>query len=156
MTGFKFKPGDRVRVSRSFYKGPHLGEILTVKEARATYLYLTKYPRSGWAVSHFELVDRPVQPDYWDESKHHAWTTRMINGTHGQADGHAALAVLLLINIVQHLQPRWVERPPETVTVVLPREMVQYIADGYWGAPLMRNAATRCRAALETEETNHE
>jgi len=92
--------------------------------------------------------------NYWDESKHIDRNSVSHNVTE-YSSGSACAAVLLLINIVQNMQPRWVERPPEkpdTVMVELPRDVARRLRiSGPWSGDLMTQAAEACRAALDRD-----
>jgi len=156
-----FKVGDRVRVVKpaigSWMEGHDLrvGDIHTIE---STYLQRTGAGEramvrlagmpdrwDGWFANRFELA---VPADFWDPARH---TRRpMVTQATWTYEG-AAFAVLLLINVVQHMQPRWVERPPATVMVELPRETVDFYADllvhASNGPAPAASVADACRAA---------
>ncbi len=134
-----FHVGDRVRVVKpvigSWMEGHDLrpGDLHTVtkltfiEEGRPA-VWLRGMPSSlqGWHTCRFVLAG---SVDCWDPSTHNALKSDWFGRNPGDWHGDAALAVLTLINIVQHMQPRWVERPPDTVMVELPRKTVDFYAD---------------------------
>ena len=149
-----FNVGDRVRVVKPAI-GPYMeghdmrvGDIHTIE---STYLQRTGAGEramvrlagmpdrwDGWFANRFELA---VPADFWDPARH---TRRpMVTQAPFTYEG-AAFAVLLLINVVQHMQPRWVERPPATVMVELPRSYVAEMARTSWRGAVLGDA---CRAA---------
>ena len=148
-----FNIGDRVRVVKpaigSWMEGHDLrvGDVHTIESInlervgvgeRSVRLAGLPDRQNGWFSDRFELAG-PV--DCWDPTRH---TRRpMVTQATWTSEG-AAFVVLLLINVVQHMQPRWVERPPATVMVELPRSYVAEMARTSWRGAVLGDA---CRAA---------
>lgn len=97
----------------------------------------------------FELV----ASDFWDPSAHRSRHQRLFHKVESGeriTESCAALAVLLLINVVQHCQPEFTfgfAKEPETVMIELPRDVAKKCAAANFGGPMVV-LTEACREAL--------